>query len=172
MIVRRLGLAISGVTLAGAGTYVFVYLYRWEWNRALISSALFIAAEVALVGMVLARRLKSIERQVDDLARADRRRVATLLHENAPPPRVTFDWLARPERMSVFVPVLLGAGLILSALAWVVERLARLTAGPVAEHRLAGRLDDLRLPSDGFLAPGRDRLDLLRGPAATAGGGR
>jgi hypothetical protein len=172
MIVRRLGLAIAGVTLAGAGTYVFVYLYRWEWNRALISSALFIAAEVALVGMVLARRLKSIERQVDDLARADRRRVAALLHENAPPPRVTFDWLARPERMSVFVPVLLGAGLILSALAWLVERLARLTAGPVAEHRLAGRLDDLRLPSDGFLATGRDRLDLLRGPAATVGGGR
>jgi hypothetical protein len=171
VIVRRLGLVIAGVTLAASGTYVFVYLYRWEWNRALISSALFIAAEVALVGMVLARRMKSIERQVDDLARADRRRIAGLLHESAPPPRVTFDWLTRPERLGVFVPVLLGAGLILSALAWVVERLARLTAGPVAEHHLAARLDDLRLPPGGFLDAGHDRLDLLRGPAAASGAG-
>ena len=40
----------------------------------------------------------------------------------------------------MFVPVLLGAGVVLSALAWVVDRVARLTAVPTMERGLARKL--------------------------------
>ena len=56
---------LGGVTLAASGAYTFVYLYRWEWNRALMSAAIFVAAEVAVMGSVLAERLKSINRRLD-----------------------------------------------------------------------------------------------------------
>ncbi len=48
----------------------------------------------------------------------------------------------------MFVPVLLGAGVVLSALAWVVERLARVTAGAALERGLAVRLAVLSLPPE------------------------
>jgi hypothetical protein len=164
VIVRRLGWAAAGVTAAASGAYVFVYLYRWEWNRALMSSALFLAAEVALVGMLLGRRLLGIERRLDERSRVDRQQIVGRLRESAPPSKVRFQWLARPDQMNVFVPVLLGAGVILSGLAWLVERLARITARPVAEQHLAGRLAAIRLPANGFLDSGRDPYAALRGP--------
>jgi hypothetical protein len=52
----------------------------------------------------------------------------------------------------------------MSGIAWIVERLARATAGPVAERGLAARLDGLALPAQGFATAARDPLDLLRGP--------
>jgi hypothetical protein len=166
---RRAGWAVAGLTLAASGSYVFVYLYRWEWNRALMSSALFIAAEVALVAMVLGRRLAGIERRLDERGPGqrgvgERDRVVARLRETSPPPKVKFEWLSRPDQMNVFVPVLLGAGVLLSGLAWVVERLARATARPMAERHLAGRLHHLRLPANGFLDPGHDPFAALRGP--------
>ena len=75
-----------------------------------------------------------------------------------------FQWLSRPDQLNVFVPVLLGAGVLLTGLAWLVERLARATARPVAEDQLAGRLARLRLPAHGFLDTGPDPLAALRGP--------
>ena len=171
MLIRRFAWVVAGVTLAASGSYVFVYLYRWEWNRALMSSALFIAAEVAIIAMILSRRLSGIERRLAEPARHDRRRVYERLHETAPPSRVRFDWLARPDQMNVFVPVLLGAGVLLSGLAWLVERLARATARPVAEHHLAGRLDRFQLPPNGLLDTGTDPFAALRGPVG-AGQGR
>jgi hypothetical protein len=161
---RRAGWVVAGLTLAASGAYVFVYLYRWEWNRALMSSALFIAAEVALVAMVLGRRLGGIERRLDERPGLERHQITTRLRESAPPPRVRFEWLSRPDQMNVFVPVLLGAGVLLSGLAWLVERLARATARPVAERHLAGRLERLRLPANGFVDTGPDPYALLRGP--------
>ena len=83
----------------------------------------------------------------------------------APPPRKTFAWLAKPEQMNVFVPVLMGAGVLLSGIAWLVERLARATVTPVAERGLAAQLDGLALPAHGFATAEREPLDLLRGPA-------
>ena len=54
---RRIGLAALLTVMVAAGWYVFVYLYRWEWNRALVSGIIFLAAEVALLGaLVLERR--------------------------------------------------------------------------------------------------------------------
>ena len=65
----------------------------------------------------------------------------------------------------MFIPVLLGAGAVLSGMAWVVERVARATAGRAAEHGLARQLARrLELPSGGLLDGGADPLALLRGP--------
>jgi hypothetical protein len=175
MSTRILRTLLGTVTLAASGTYTFVYLYRWEWNRALISAAIFIAAEVAVMGSLLSSRLKVIGQQLDAQAAAPRGPAAAApaaarqdrldrIRESAPPARVGFAWLGRPEQMNVFVPVLMGAGVLMSGIAWVVERLARATAGPVAERGLAAKLDGLALPPQGFVTAGREPLDLLRGP--------
>jgi hypothetical protein len=162
---RRLGAILAALTLAASGGYVFVYLYRWEWNRALVSAAIFIATEIAVTGWLLADRMRRVERRIDALATASQERRVLRLRETAPPARTGFAWLARPNGMNVFVPVLMGAGVMLSALAWVVERIARATAGPTAERGLATRLGALDLPARGFLYAGQDPLDLLHGPA-------
>ena len=132
-----LGLLAAIATLLASGAYVFVYLYRWEWNRAQVSAAIFIAAEVGIVGWLLADRMRRVERRLDRAAVDAQQRRLQPSAQTAPPPRVAFAWLARTDRMNVFIPVLLGAGALLSALAWVVERLARATAGRAAERGLA-----------------------------------
>jgi hypothetical protein len=48
-----------------------------------------------------------------------------------------FDWLHDSTRAGVFIPVLLGAGMILSAVAWLVERLSGALAGATLDRRLA-----------------------------------
>jgi len=161
---KRLGLMLLALTLAGTGTYVFVYLYRWEWNRALVSGVLFLAAEVVVVAWRLSDRIQSVDRRLDALTAEPSGLVLRRLQETAPGPRVTFSWLARPERSDVFVPVLMGAGALLSAMAWVVERVARATARPVAEQGLACQMTALALPAGGFLRRDDDPLDVLRGP--------
>ena len=161
---RRVGAVAAVVTLLASGAYFFVYLYRWEWNRAQVSAAIFIAAEVGLVGWLLADRMRRVERRLE-LATVDAEsRRLTAIRATAPPPRVGFAWLARQDRMGVFIPVLLGAGALLSGIAWVVERLARATAGRAAEQGLAHQLATLDLPAGGLLDGGADPLALLRGP--------
>ena len=75
------------------------------------------------------------------------------LREAAPEPRPPFAWL-EPDRLGVFLPILLGAGVLASAAAWVVEALARKTARPALERRLAARLEVFALPAGGLLGPG------------------
>jgi hypothetical protein len=166
--------------MGGAGWYVFVYLYRWEWNRALISGVIFLAAELGLIGTLVIGRLVRIERRLDEggvpasgpppsslSSRALRRvepdpAVLARLRESAPPPREPFAWLTkRPQEVSVFVPVLLGAGAVLSGLAWVVERLGRRLTGPTLENNLARRLHTIALPPGGFVGREDDRPDLF-----------
>jgi hypothetical protein len=83
------------------------------------------------------------------------------VRETAPPRRPVFAWLA-PDRTGVFLPILLGAGVLASALAWVVEGLARMTARPVLEERLATRLGVLALPAGGLLGPAPAYVDTPR----------
>ena len=161
---RKIGLLGVLGTMVASGSYVFVYLYRWEWNRAQVSAAIFIAAEVGLVGWLLADRLRRVERRLDTNAVDAQERRLLAIRSNAPEPRVGFAWLARPDQMNVFIPVLLGAGALMSGVAWVVERLSRATAGRVAERGLAQRLGSLELPAGGLLDTGADPLALLRGP--------
>ena len=113
------------------------------------------------MGSLLAQRLKVIDDRLDAPAHPaplDR------IRDAAPPPRARFAWLARPEHMNVFVPVLMGAGVLLSGVAWLVERVARATVRPVAERGLSAQLDGLALPPHGFVMAEPDPLDLLRGP--------
>lgn len=156
---RRLGMLAAVVTMGGAGWYVFVYLYRWEWNRALISGVIFLAAELALIGALVMQRLTRIERKLDGEADRWSRQprqapdpvVLARLRDTAPPPREPFGWLnQRSQQLSVFVPVLLGAGVLLSGLAWIVERLARHLGGSSAERALARRLQAIALPAGGL----------------------
>jgi hypothetical protein len=165
---RLLGTAIGAVTLAASGTYVFVYLDRWEWNRALISGVIFVAAEVALATLFLANRLTRLTAGTAP-RREQMRAERTLgrLRATAPTGRDHFAWIRRPEQMNVFVPVLMGAGVVLSGLAWGVERLAHLTARPALEQGLARRLGTLAPPADGFV-PAPDAVDLLRRPTTRA----
>ena len=148
---RRIGLAALLIVLVAAGWYVFVYLHRWEWNRALVSGIIFLAAEVALLGALVLDRLEKLGRR---LARLDHgpngERVLLRLREHAPTPARPFAWM-EPQQTNVFVPVLLGAGVVLSALAWVVDRVARLTAVPTMERGLARKLATLQPAPDGLL---------------------
>ena len=104
--------------MAAAGWYVFVYLYRWEWNRALVSGIIFLAAEVALLGASSSLDVDS-QPKLDGTASTHStgppdERVLRRLREHAPEPAKPFAWLERSQT-NVFVPVLLGAGVVLSA---------------------------------------------------------
>jgi hypothetical protein len=147
---RKIGYLALLVVMAAAGWYVFVYLHRWEWNRALVSGIIFIAAEVALLGALVIERLRRLDRRIDRLDERANERVLQQLHEHAPPPARPFRWLDSSQT-NVFVPVLLGAGVVLSGLAWLVDRVARLTAVPSMERGLARRLGTLQPPAGGLL---------------------
>src|SRR5262245_95764 len=88
---RRLALLALLVVMTASGWYVFVYLYRWEWNRALVSGVLFIAAEIALLGAVVLDRMSKLGRRVDGIDRAAAEdRVLRRLQETAPGPTKPF----------------------------------------------------------------------------------
>ena len=149
---RKLRYTILFSALLATGIYLFVYLVRWEWHRALVAGILFVGAEVALAAAAILDKLKAMEQRLAGAVEqaAGRPDEATLarLKESAPEPRTNFEWLSQQgSGMSVFVPLLLGAGVVLSGAAWVVERLARVTATPVLERGLAARLVPLGLPA-------------------------
>ncbi|HEX9681746.1 MAG TPA: hypothetical protein VGA13_01570 [Acidimicrobiales bacterium] len=154
---RRLAVAI-GVGMAGVtGAYTLIYLYRWEWNRAIIVGLFFVATEVAVVAGLLTSRLRNLDRRLDELiegppAPPQPPEPIDILRAERPEPADRFGWLReQPESMNVFLPVLLGAGVLASIVAWAVEHLARLSAGPLLEVRLADRLGAIAPPSGGFL---------------------
>lgn len=170
---RRLGWFLVIAALLATGTYTLVYVYRWEWNRALFTALLFVASEVALAVMVVLRRLRRVEDRIRDLPAT----AQVLGHlQDTRPTRDHFAWLERSmSRPSVFVTLLLGAGVLFSTLAWVIDRIASRTATPALERGLARRLAPMAFP-DRPLVPddeelvaqggpyGRDDVDLYLGP--------
>jgi hypothetical protein len=150
MIARRIALTLGVLTMGFAGLYVFVYLYRWEWNRAMFCLGLFVAVEIAMATALVLSRLARVGRRLDAFDPA----VLQRIEEAAPEARRPFAWLdeAAQGRTAVFVPILMGAGIVLSGIAWLVERLAARTAGPVMERGLARRLGALALP-DSLVPP-------------------
>jgi hypothetical protein len=174
----RVAQLVALLVLIGSGVYLVVYLYRWEWNRALIAGVFFLIAEVGLGIAVMLQRLRRMEEKLTRTARAGAvlpppdvsaeayDEVLGRIQETAPPARDHFSWLRTENQgMGVFVPVLMGAGVIASALAWLVERLARATAQPVLERGLAARLVPLAWPERGLTEADPDPLDLLAGPS-------
>lgn len=160
---RRIGYLAAALSIAASGYYFFLYLTRWEWNRALTSGVILLAAEIALFGALVLDRIGKLRRSSSRApsGRADvRPRVLSRIHESAPAHRDPFAWL-RPEGTNVFVPVLLGAGVVVSGVAWLVERVARATAGRHIERGLASQLGTLALPDGGLIARDADPLSLF-----------
>lgn len=159
--VRRLALATAVFTAAACGVYTIVYLYRWEWHRALFAGLFFVAAEVLLATLAVFGRLTALERRLEATERrAPAPEVLARIHEAAPARRPPFAWL-EVDTFGVFLPILLGAGVLASAAAWVVQSLARVTARPRASP---GRPAGLARPSR--RRPPRPRAG--RGPRAPA----
>lgn len=164
MNVRRLArvllVLLDVIVLAGSGVYLIVYLYRWEWNRAVVSGLFFLVAEVVLFAIVILGRLARFERRLDRLdedgpvgaSRWVRESGRTEPWRRDEADRVAFRWLGGGGE-AVFVPVLLGVGAILSAIAYVVEHVASMTS-PVRSEPLEARLSILDPPS-GPLVPSR-----------------
>ena len=166
---RRIVVLIPGAVGVVCAAYTGIYLVRWEWNRAIVAGLFFLAAEVIVVGMLVLERLRRTEERVaaaleagarppapDPLSLTDPADPAVLdaLRVSAPEPGDRFAWIRdQSGQMNVFLPVLLGAGVVASALAWVVERLARATVSPALERRLAARLGVLALPAGGLFGP-------------------
>jgi hypothetical protein len=165
---RRIAQVLAVATLVGAGSYLFLYLYRWEWNRALTAGIFVLVAEIALATSAILGRISRLERKLEAAGTATSRstgrsaaprpvdvRVLRRVQE-APVTRDHFAWLASStdeNRSNVFVPVLMGAGVVMSALAWVVERLARSTAGPALERGLVRKFEPLTLDLPEGLVP-------------------
>lgn len=162
MTARRIGVLLLLVTLVAAGWYFFAYLFWWEWNRALVAGVIMVGAEVALATLFVMARLDELRRKVDVASsRAERIRA----HLDAAPSRGgRFAWLVKTDSMNVFVPILLGAGVLISGLAWLVERIARLTQRGNTNTGLVRQLAALAPPSGGFLSAEDDPLDLLQRP--------
>lgn len=157
---RRLALALPVAMGLVCGAYMIIYLSRWEWNRAIIAGLFLVAVELVVVATLVIERLRRVEERLDALATptppAEPELAPTLeaIRSAARPPTDHFGWVRdQAGQTNVFLPVLLGAGVLASALAWAVEHIARATLTPVRERRLAEGLGVLRPPAHGFLGP-------------------
>jgi hypothetical protein len=139
-------LAGIGTLLAGL-VYMVVSLNRWEWNRALFFGLIVVIAEIALATGLVLRKLSEVQRarQVDPA-------VLAVLRDGRPGSPDRFAWLKESSsRTNVFITFLVGGGVILSALAWVVDRIAARTSTPQGEERLAAELAPISYPRGGLL---------------------
>jgi hypothetical protein len=157
---RRIATILLLATMATAAYYFFAYLVWWEWNRAAIAGVLFVAAEVGFATLLVFARFERVTRQIGDANREARVRARL---DAAPTTSRHFAWLRQPQQMNVFVPVLLGAGIAASGIAWLVERLARMTGRSNTSASLSADLAELAPPTGGFLGGG-DPIDLLQRP--------
>lgn len=155
---KRVAVLITAAMGAVCAAYTAIYLVRWEWNRAIIAGLFFVAVEVVLASALILDRLRRIESRLAEpaqgrtLAPESGDAALEAIRATAPPLPDRFAWIREQHGTTqVFLPVLLGAGVLASALAWVVEHLARATATPVLEQRLAARLGVLRAPPAGLL---------------------
>ena len=139
-------LAGIGTLVAGAA-YMIVSLNRWEWNRALFFGLIVLIAEVALATALILRKLAQLE-----IARRGDPEVLGVLRRSREPSASRFAWMKEsPNQFNVFITFLVGGGVILSAVAWVVDRLASKTSTPIGEERLAAELGMISYPRGGLL---------------------
>ena len=139
-------LAGLGTLLMGA-VYMVVSLNRWEWNRALFFGLIVLIAEVGLATGLVLRKLGHLER-----ARHLDPAVARILRDTRPASADRFAWMKDSTRQfNVFITFLVGGGVLLSAIAWVVDRVASRTSTPDGEARLALALRGISYPRGGLL---------------------
>jgi hypothetical protein len=149
---RKLIVLVLVVTLVVAGLLAGQALYDWEWSRAMWMTTAFVAVEVALVGVLVLGRLKEITARLDRQAESDP--VRARLVEARPPDRDHFAWLREQmTRTNVFVTMIVGGGVILSGVLWVIDQVAQRTVTPSREGRLAQDLRAIAPPADGLVPP-------------------
>ena len=141
--------------LAGIGTavasaiYMVVSLNRWEWNRALFFGLVFLIAEIGMATGLVLRRLTRLEH--DQRAMIDPA-IREILRTTRPPGRDRFAWLKEStSQTNVFITFIVGGGILLSGIAWIVDRVASSTTTPVGEERLARELGNISYPRGGLL---------------------
>jgi hypothetical protein len=141
--------------LAGVGTllagvfYLVISLNRWEWNRALFFGLIVLIAEVGLATGLVLRRLARMEHNLKSPP-ADPA-VVQILSETRPG-RDRFAWMRETtNQTNVFITFIVGGGVLLSGVAWLVDRLASKTSSPAGEERLARQLYPISYPSGGLL---------------------
>jgi uncharacterized membrane protein HdeD (DUF308 family) len=139
---------VAGVaTLVMGAAYMIVSLNRWEWNRALFFGLIVLIAEIGLATGLVLRRLTRME-----YTRAADRAVSEMLRDTRPPAPDRFAWLKRSaEQTNVFITFLVGGGVLISGIAWIVDRVASKTSTPVGEERLARALTPISYPPGGLL---------------------
>jgi hypothetical protein len=134
-------------TLVTAAAYMVVSLSRWEWNRALFFGLIILIAEVGLATALILRKLGQLT-----LPQASDPEVAEIVRDARPPAPDRFAWLRESsQRTNVFITFLVGGGVVLSAIAWVVDRIASNTATPRGEAKLAALLSPISYPRGGLL---------------------
>ncbi|HZM31780.1 MAG TPA: hypothetical protein VFB77_14880 [Acidimicrobiales bacterium] len=141
---------LAGIgTAVASGAYMVVSLNRWEWNRALFFGLVFLIAEIGLATGLVLRRLARLEH--DQRAMLDPA-IMEILKSTRPPGRDRFSWLKEStSQTNVFITFLVGGGILLSGIAWVVDRVASSTTTPVGEERLARELGNISYPRGGLL---------------------
>jgi hypothetical protein len=145
--VKTIGWLAGIGTLAAGLVYMIVSLNRWEWNRALFFGLIVVIAEIGLATGLVLRKLADVQRSRDiDPA------VLATLRETRPGSPDRFAWLKQTSsRTNVFITFLVGGGVVLSGMAWLVDRIASRTATPRGEEQLAADLGSISYPSGGLL---------------------
>ncbi len=162
---KKLPWLVGIAAVIGCAGYVFVYLYRWEWHRALVMGIFLVAAEIPVATALVLRRVGSASHagnagHASNGARPPGPDPAVLARiQAAAPRRAHFAWLdPRTGRTNVFITMFVGGGILISGLAWAIDRLASRTGGRRLEGDLAGRLGTIAFPAEGLIA---DDTELL-----------
>jgi MFS family permease len=140
---------LAGIgTLIGAAVYMIVSLNRWEWNRALFFGLVVLIAEVGLATALVHRKLTRMDR-----APSFQKETLAVLRDTRPEPPDRFAWLkdATGGRTNVFITFIVGGGLIIAGIAWMVDRVAARTSTPLAEQRLTDELQSIAYPAGGLI---------------------
>ncbi len=143
------------LTLLASGAYIFIYLDRWEWTRALFVTMIFVIAEVALAALLIMQRLQRIEARFDERDAHDElfdESVLLRLRQTRPD-YDRFAWLRESmNRTNVFITMVVGGGIVLSGLAWVIDKIAGRTVTASREQQLAEQLHTIAFPRSHFVA--------------------
>lgn len=137
-------------TFLGALAYSVISLNRWEWNRALFFGLVVLVAEIGLATGLVLRKLDRMSRAPAGPEQEEIRRVL----RDGRPRHHRFSWLEPKEvvsRSNVFITMLVGGGVILSGVAWLLDKVAAKTTTSIEEGRLAGDLTRIAYPADGLL---------------------
>ena len=140
---------LAGIgTLVGAAAYTLISLNRWEWNRAFFFLLIVVVAEIGLATALVLKKLSRIDR-----APRFHDETLTALKEARPALPDRFAWLRESMRgnTNVFITFVVAGGLIISAIGWLVDRIASQTSGALAEERLAADLRSIAYPPGGIV---------------------